>query len=325
MVKTGRSRKTRSVSLTMLERLRTRDARVSEIDGGLIMLRRSVMGALLFICLLPALVAAQVPSVMPFQGRLTDNAGAVIPANSTVIFQIFSVPSGGTPLWGPETHTVTPTNGIVSVFLGAGDTPLPITASVFSSPDRYLQITVNGQIMSPRIRIGTTGFAFMAQTVPDNAITSAKIAASAVGTAQIADGAATVAKVSGMPGVDWTTISATNINVRTSAVNVGTVAITAPTAGYVVVRFDGMAFASTGDRLVLAASNASGGWGVNDGHVEFLGDGLAHPFSHTRVYAVAGGTPYTFYAVAQNLIDVGGTGLASIYAQLTVEFFPTRY
>jgi hypothetical protein len=125
-----------------------------------------------------------------------------------------------------------------------------------------------------------------------------------------------------MPGLDWATISQTNIDV-TSTVTLATVTISAPTAGYVVVRFDGRAIADTGDRLVLAASDDAD-WHTNDGSVSFNGDDNNHSFSHTRVYSVSAGSK-TFYAVAQNYVDTAGDGKASIYGMLTATFYPNKY
>lgn len=127
--------------------------------------------------------------------------------------------------------------------------------------------------------------------------------------------------LSGLPGAKAVGINETLIDVRTKAVDVGSISITAPVSGYVVVRFDGHAIASTGDSLLLAASNASQRWEANDGNVNFYGDGKSHPFSHSRFYPVSKGFA-TFYAVALNARDTGGDGRASIYGTLTVEFFP---
>lgn len=125
-------------------------------------------------------------------------------------------------------------------------------------------------------------------------------------------------------GINWTTINKSNINVRGSAVDLASVTITAPSTGYAVVHFDGHAIADTGDRLVLAASNISKEWGINDGSVGFEGDGNLHPFSHSRVYTVKEGSN-TFYAVAQNYVNENGNGKAYIYGTLTVEFFKNKY
>jgi hypothetical protein len=124
-------------------------------------------------------------------------------------------------------------------------------------------------------------------------------------------------------GVDWAIIEKTQIDVRSDSVIVGSVEITAPATGYVVVRFDGVAIPSAGDRLLLAASDDNT-WHVNSGNSAVYGDGRRHPFSHTRVYKVTKGT-HVFNAIAHNYVKTGGNGKASIYATLTATYYYTRY
>jgi hypothetical protein len=123
--------------------------------------------------------------------------------------------------------------------------------------------------------------------------------------------------------VQYQGISKPSINVRGATVVVGQVDITAPTSGKVVVHFDGTCFPSLGDLVILAASNTTS-WGVNDGNVgvEAVSSDINHAeFSHTRVYNVSAGT-HTYYALANNYVETGGNGTASIYGSLTAEYFP---
>jgi hypothetical protein len=103
---------------------------------------------------------------------------------------------------------------------------------------------------------------------------------------------------------------------------VGQADIDAPTDGTVIVHFDGSCTPDLGDRIILAASNSTN-WTPNDGNVSVLGTaGVPFAsFSHSRGYDVTAGS-YTFYAVAQNYVNQGGSGVASIYASLTVRFYP---
>ena len=116
----------------------------------------------------------------------------------------------------------------------------------------------------------------------------------------------------------------TNINLRGNPVTLGQVSITPPANGWVVLRFDGNCSSTEGDRIVLAASDIHN-WAPNDGNVELEAASVDVPsnaFSHTRSYAVDGGEETTFYAVAENVEELEGSGIASIYGSLTAEWFP---
>jgi hypothetical protein len=122
---------------------------------------------------------------------------------------------------------------------------------------------------------------------------------------------------------DYQGIVETNINLRGAPVVVGTVNINVTEPGKAVVRFDGSCYPDVGDNIVLAASNSQG-WGINDGNVSlriFDSDVNQGSFSHTRVYSVATGS-HDFYAVAENYVNQGGSGMGHIYGSLTVEFIP---
>ncbi len=117
-------------------------------------------------------------------------------------------------------------------------------------------------------------------------------------------------------------ISVTGVNVRGGTVVVGQVAIDVPTSGTVILNFDGQCTGSIGDRIVLAASSTKN-WTSNDGNVgvEPVGNDYAIScFSHTRAYHVNAGQD-TFYAVVQNYVNTGGSGVASVYGTLTATFF----
>lgn len=126
------------------------------------------------------------------------------------------------------------------------------------------------------------------------------------------------------PTVTQADVVVTGINLRTgSAVVLQKVIISPTTAGTAVVRFDGTCIADSADRIVLAASNDAD-WHIADGCLSIQVANAAsgrRSFSHTRVYDIPAGKD-TFFAVGQNYVETGGSGLASIYGSLTVEFFP---
>jgi hypothetical protein len=101
-----------------------------------------------------------VPKMMNYQGYLTDSLGVPIDDTLDMEFRIYPVESGGNNLWA-ETHTSVPiVRGVFHVLLG-NSTPIP--DSVFTGgTDRWLQFTVDAQTVSPRTRITSSGYAYMA-------------------------------------------------------------------------------------------------------------------------------------------------------------------
>ena len=105
-----------------------------------------------------------------YQGRLAAPDGT--PKNGTfgMTFAIYDAASGGNLVWGPESHSAVPvTNGLFNVGLGSL-TSGGIPTTVWNG-DRYLQITVGGETLTPRELIRSVPIAGMALTVPDGSIT----------------------------------------------------------------------------------------------------------------------------------------------------------
>jgi hypothetical protein len=153
-----------------------------------------------------------VPSVVNYQGRLTDNTPQQNPLDATVTieFSVWDAATGGASLW-TETQSVQVAKGLFSVLLGSV-TSMPPT--LFPSGDtRYLEIHVNGETLTPRQRIATAPFASVAGSA-DNALALGGVGAAAyqqrIGTpcpagyainAVAADGTATcIQGIQGPPG-----------------------------------------------------------------------------------------------------------------------------
>src|SRR6187402_296458 len=111
---------------------------------------------------------------------------------------------------------------------------------------------------------------------------------------------------------------------RDSAYVLGRLDFDFPVDGNVYIQFDGEGYASLNDRIFVAA-NDKHDWDTNDGNVSFMsgipGEGVC--FSHTRTFSVTAGQ-HTFYAVASNYVEEGGTGIATIYGTFSVEFIPLQ-
>jgi len=85
--------------------------------------------------------AAPTPTLIPFQGRLTDQAGNVYTSGQyTLIFNLYDLAVGGTVLWSETHQKVGVINGMVNVFLGSIN---PALATNDFSQVRYLGITID--------------------------------------------------------------------------------------------------------------------------------------------------------------------------------------
>ncbi len=99
---------------------------------------------------------------IPFQGRLTNPDGTVVSnGNYDVVFQLYTVPSGGGAVWS-ESHTggdqIATVDGIFSTMLGSLN---DLSGVDFNTDEWWLGITVEGDDeMTPRIRLGAAPYAF---------------------------------------------------------------------------------------------------------------------------------------------------------------------
>ena len=145
------------------------------------------------------------PGLINYQGKLTNAGGAPITnAAMPMKFRIYDAASAGTMEWG-ESQTVNVQAGQYSVVLGsgtllAGSGSLDLT--VFADDTRYLEVEVNGEVLTPRQRITSVGYAFkagIAEGVINAAITTPMITTNAVTTDKIANGAV-IAKIKNEDG-----------------------------------------------------------------------------------------------------------------------------
>ncbi len=110
-----------------------------------------------------------------YQGRLHDSDGAPLNGTVSLSFTIYDALTGGNVIWEPEVHEgVEVVDGLFNVGLGS-KTSGGIPTNVWNG-DRYLEVAVNGQPLSPRELIRSVPIAGMALTVPDGAISTDQIA-----------------------------------------------------------------------------------------------------------------------------------------------------
>lgn len=103
-------------------------------------------------------VYAEVPHLLNYQGRLTDSSGIPLNGSYAITFRLYDAETAGNLLW-EETHTgALIQKGIFSVLLGSV-TALNLT---FDKP-YFLEIKVGTEVMSPRQRITSAGYAIRAE------------------------------------------------------------------------------------------------------------------------------------------------------------------
>ncbi len=121
-----------------------------------------IFSALLTVGVASAWAAA--PDSVNYMGILTTPGGApVADGDYSVTFSIYDVASGPNAALWSETQSVSTSGGLFSTLLGS---VTPLTASVFSGPNRFLGITVNGDPeMSPRMPLVSVPFSSRVETI----------------------------------------------------------------------------------------------------------------------------------------------------------------
>lgn len=105
------------------------------------------------------------PELISFRGELTDGSGAPVPDGAyDITFSVFDSEVGGERKWS-ETQTGVPvTNGVFSVLLGS---VVPISDTVWDGRERFLEIQVGAEILSPRSRFASVPWAQRIGTVDE--------------------------------------------------------------------------------------------------------------------------------------------------------------
>jgi len=106
---------------------------------------------------------AEIPKVLNYQGKVTDTGGVpVSDGDYAMTFTIYDAETSGTSLWSSGTRTVTVGGGVFSVLLG--ESPQPALSLDFDA-DYWVEIDIEGDVQSPRTRLGSVGYAYMASGI----------------------------------------------------------------------------------------------------------------------------------------------------------------
>jgi len=96
---------------------------------------------------------AAVPDLMHYQGVLTDSYGMLMGGTHDLVFRIYAEETGGTHLW-EETHDdVIVDRGLFNVILSN------IPPDLFEDAERYMEMTVDTEVITPRTRIASVAYA----------------------------------------------------------------------------------------------------------------------------------------------------------------------
>ena len=101
---------------------------------------------------------ASVPQIIKVQGTLTDISDLPINGSVDMSFELFDAETGGLSI-----NSAGPI--LVEVVKGIYDVTLPFTTADFDGSNRYLEITVDGDILSPRVRVVSVPYAYEADRV----------------------------------------------------------------------------------------------------------------------------------------------------------------
>jgi len=131
---------------------------------------------LVFICVLTVLfpfltpVSGEIPELTSYQGKVTDLSGNPVADGSySMRFRIYNVSTGGSPLWDSGIQTVSVAGGVFSILLG--ESPQPALELAFDE-DYWLLVTFDGINQTPRQRLTSIGYAYMASGLVPGTVVS---------------------------------------------------------------------------------------------------------------------------------------------------------
>jgi hypothetical protein len=177
--------------------------------------------------------SAEIPQVISYQGKVTDTGGnPVADGVYTMRFRLYNASTGGTLRWDSGNRSVAVNDGVFNVLLG--ESPQPALGLSFDE-DLWLLVTFAGTDQSPRQRIASAGYAYMASgLVPGTSVSGT------------------------LSGTFQTAINGTNL--ATTGTNFGLSGITYSTAGAGIF---GYAMATTGINYgIYGQTDSSAGYGI---------------------------------------------------------------
>lgn len=116
--------------------------------------------ALVGLLVAAAAFAQPVPERVSFTGNLSQSGGPVSGMHN-FIFTLYDAPTAGTVAWTEAQNNLPVTNGLVYASLGAVSS---LNATVLNGAPLYLEVSVDGTTLSPRVAIQSVPYAIRAGT-----------------------------------------------------------------------------------------------------------------------------------------------------------------
>lgn len=189
----------------------------------------------------------------------------------------------------------------------------------------------NNSVTSAKILDGT----IVTADLGDNSVTSAKIVDGSILNADINSSAGiSVFKILGDVGFEFRTWGSSFYGVpvnSSTVIDMGSISLTAPTSGHVVVWLSGYA-TFFGDRKTIAVGINTNNTSINEDASVDIGrlDGtgtlrFTEPFNAMGVFVISAGGNYNFYALVQGNTTFGAVSANVIPQTMTAIFIPKRY
>jgi hypothetical protein len=167
---------------------------------------RFLTAALALATALVAVPAAAIPDVVSYAARVENDAGP-FDGTAAVTFRIFGAATGGTALWTENVASAVVVNGDLVHELGS---VAPLDDALLDSDALFLELTFNGETLTPRVAINAAPFALRAR--------EAEVAEIAIDAEQLGGRAAATYQFTAASG-GGLTLSGTSFSIATGGVN----------------------------------------------------------------------------------------------------------